>query len=160
MSDMDTLYYDGNCPLCLREIRVLQKLRDERLQLMDVHSYNPAPGEPTHHYQNPKVVTAVCLSGATLCCYANAPLTREKDSGLSPPASWKWVKLLNGERFGRLGKKLGRGLKYGHRIRFLTRRMPIEASTTSGDREYREIALSMALGSASHAFYSVLWWPA
>jgi predicted DCC family thiol-disulfide oxidoreductase YuxK len=43
---MDTLYYDGNCPLCLREIRALQKLRDERLQLVDIHSYNPAPGEP------------------------------------------------------------------------------------------------------------------
>ena len=44
---MDTLYYDGNCPLCLREIRALQKLRDDGLQLVDVHSYEPAPGEPT-----------------------------------------------------------------------------------------------------------------
>ncbi len=44
---MDTLYYDGNCPLCLREIRALEKLRDERLQLVDVHLFEPAPGEPT-----------------------------------------------------------------------------------------------------------------
>ena len=47
MGVMDTLYYDGNCPLCLREIRALQKLRDDGLQLVDAHSHEPAPGEPT-----------------------------------------------------------------------------------------------------------------
>jgi len=44
---MDTLYYDGHCPLCLREIKALVRLRDEQLQLVDVHSYEPAPEEPT-----------------------------------------------------------------------------------------------------------------
>jgi len=44
---VDTLYYDGKCPLCLREIRSLQKWRDDRLRLLDVHSCEPAPGEPT-----------------------------------------------------------------------------------------------------------------
>ena len=82
------------------------------------------------HYQNPKVVTAVCLSGGTLCCYANAPLTREKDSGLSPPVSWEWAKLLNGERLEASPDDQRR----------------VEASTTSGDRECGEIALSMAAG--------------
>lgn len=44
---MDTLFYDGICPLCLREIRALERLGDERLQLVDIHSYGPASGEPT-----------------------------------------------------------------------------------------------------------------
>jgi predicted DCC family thiol-disulfide oxidoreductase YuxK len=44
---MDILYYDGKCPLCLREIRSLERLRDERLQLVDVHAYEPLPGEPS-----------------------------------------------------------------------------------------------------------------
>jgi predicted DCC family thiol-disulfide oxidoreductase YuxK len=44
---MDTLYYDGNCPLCLREIRTLERLRDQHLQLVDIHSYEPAPGAPS-----------------------------------------------------------------------------------------------------------------
>jgi predicted DCC family thiol-disulfide oxidoreductase YuxK len=44
---MDTLYFDGKCPLCLREIRMLDSLRDEHLRLVDVHSYEPAPGEPS-----------------------------------------------------------------------------------------------------------------
>ena len=44
---MDTLYYDGNCPLCLREIRALEKLRDSQLRLVNVHTHEPAPGEPS-----------------------------------------------------------------------------------------------------------------
>jgi predicted DCC family thiol-disulfide oxidoreductase YuxK len=44
---MDTLYYDGHCPLCMREINALARLTDEHLKLVDVHSHEPAPGEPT-----------------------------------------------------------------------------------------------------------------
>ena len=44
---MDTLYYDGKCPLCLREIGALERLRDDSLGLVDVHDHEPAPGEPT-----------------------------------------------------------------------------------------------------------------
>ena len=47
MGSMETLYYDGRCPLCLREIRTLERLRGPHLQLVDVHSYEPAPGEPS-----------------------------------------------------------------------------------------------------------------
>lgn len=43
---MDILYYDGNCPLCLREIRTLKKLRDDRLQMINAHKYEPAGDEP------------------------------------------------------------------------------------------------------------------
>ena len=43
---MDTLFYDGNCPLCLREIRALERLRDKHLALVDAHSYDPSAGEP------------------------------------------------------------------------------------------------------------------
>ena len=34
---MDTLFYDGKCPLCLREIRLLRRISDDQLQLVDVH---------------------------------------------------------------------------------------------------------------------------
>ncbi len=44
---MDTLYYDGKCSLCLREISALARLKNGCLQLVDAHSYEPAPGEPT-----------------------------------------------------------------------------------------------------------------
>lgn len=43
---MDTLYYDGRCPLCLREIRLLERLRDDGLELVDVHHHESRPGEP------------------------------------------------------------------------------------------------------------------
>ena len=35
---MDTLFYDGQCPLCTREIRILQRIADTELRLVDVHS--------------------------------------------------------------------------------------------------------------------------
>ena len=44
---MDILYYDGNCPLCLREIRALARLGDQGLQLVDAHSYEPGSDEPS-----------------------------------------------------------------------------------------------------------------
>ena len=32
----DTLYYDGNCPLCLREVSRLRELADRDLALCDI----------------------------------------------------------------------------------------------------------------------------
>ncbi|WP_336366374.1 thiol-disulfide oxidoreductase DCC family protein [Marinobacter sp. C2H3] len=37
----DTLFYDGRCPLCAREIRTLRKLQDGNLLFADVHQQNP-----------------------------------------------------------------------------------------------------------------------
>jgi len=34
----DTLYYDGNCPLCSYEIRILNRYKDNKLHLIDIHS--------------------------------------------------------------------------------------------------------------------------
>ncbi len=34
----DTLYYDGKCPLCAKEITLLAKLKDRNLILSDIHS--------------------------------------------------------------------------------------------------------------------------
>ena len=33
-----TLYYDGNCPICLREMARLQRLKSDDLQLRDIHA--------------------------------------------------------------------------------------------------------------------------
>ena len=34
----NTLYYDGLCPLCSHEIRLLKRFKDEALTLIDIHS--------------------------------------------------------------------------------------------------------------------------
>lgn len=34
----DTLYYDGKCPLCAKEISLLRKLKDASLELIDIHN--------------------------------------------------------------------------------------------------------------------------
>jgi len=34
----DTLYYDGKCPLCASEIRLLMKYKKSSLTLIDIHS--------------------------------------------------------------------------------------------------------------------------
>lgn len=38
ISDMTTLYYDGQCPLCSKEMRLLSYLKQDELQLKDVHT--------------------------------------------------------------------------------------------------------------------------
>ena len=35
---MDSLYYDGHCPVCRREMALLSRLKDDRLALVDIHS--------------------------------------------------------------------------------------------------------------------------
>jgi len=34
----DTLYYDGKCPLCSHEIRLLKRFKGKSLTLIDIHS--------------------------------------------------------------------------------------------------------------------------
>lgn len=41
----DTLYYDGQCPLCVREMNRLQHLKSEDLALRDIHDL--ADDDPT-----------------------------------------------------------------------------------------------------------------
>ncbi len=33
----DTLYYDGNCPLCMNEMKVLTRLKNDALNLINIH---------------------------------------------------------------------------------------------------------------------------
>lgn len=37
-SEVDTLFYDGQCPLCLREITLLRRLARPTLAFVDIHS--------------------------------------------------------------------------------------------------------------------------
>ena len=34
---IDTLYFDGNCPICSKEMTHLNTLKDDSLQLLDIH---------------------------------------------------------------------------------------------------------------------------
>jgi len=47
MRHPDTLFYDGQCPLCMREVRLLTKIADDRLRLTDLHDVPDNPAEPT-----------------------------------------------------------------------------------------------------------------
>ncbi|MCH2191730.1 MAG: DUF393 domain-containing protein [Gammaproteobacteria bacterium] len=38
MISTETLYYDGKCALCSKEIKTLQRLKDSDLVLIDLHS--------------------------------------------------------------------------------------------------------------------------
>ena len=41
----DTLYYDGQCPLCVKEMDKLRVIKDEQLQLVDIHGLSE-PNSP------------------------------------------------------------------------------------------------------------------
>lgn len=43
---MDTLYYDGQCPLCIREIRLLDRISDGGLRLEDLHQLSDSQLPP------------------------------------------------------------------------------------------------------------------
>ncbi len=42
----DTLYYDGRCPLCMKEIAKLESLGDPSLQLTDIHTVERDNSQP------------------------------------------------------------------------------------------------------------------
>ena len=44
---LDTLHYDGRCPLCMREIRLLSRIAGPGLALVDLHDIPDQPGQPT-----------------------------------------------------------------------------------------------------------------
>lgn len=48
-SDKDTLFYDGACPLCRREMNTLAKLSEGRLSLVDIHSLKELPANVSRH---------------------------------------------------------------------------------------------------------------
>jgi predicted DCC family thiol-disulfide oxidoreductase YuxK len=47
MKSPDILYYDGRCPLCQREVRLLNRFKSPALILRDLHLEPDSVGEPT-----------------------------------------------------------------------------------------------------------------
>lgn len=45
------LYYDGLCPLCAKEMRILRRLKTESLQLVDIHAANLSEDEKAKRLQ-------------------------------------------------------------------------------------------------------------
>lgn len=45
-SGVDTLYYDGQCPLCTAEMDRLRQLADPSLALVDIHGLDDTAGLP------------------------------------------------------------------------------------------------------------------
>jgi predicted DCC family thiol-disulfide oxidoreductase YuxK len=43
----DTLHYDGNCPLCMREVHLLRRIAGPGLELVDLNALPDRPGQPT-----------------------------------------------------------------------------------------------------------------
>jgi predicted DCC family thiol-disulfide oxidoreductase YuxK len=43
---VDTLYYDGLCPLCQREIRILKRIQRGGLAFVDIHQIPPSAEIP------------------------------------------------------------------------------------------------------------------
>ena len=43
----ETLYYDGACPLCAREMKHLAKLKRDSLSLVDIHQTEITPDMPS-----------------------------------------------------------------------------------------------------------------
>lgn len=54
MEASDTLYYDGQCPLCAREVALLRRLQDGTLRLKDIGGVAATPdadGSPEPSYE-------------------------------------------------------------------------------------------------------------
>jgi len=44
---IDTLFYDGQCPLCRKEIKLLQRLSNDGLAFMDIHQLHSTASLPS-----------------------------------------------------------------------------------------------------------------
>jgi predicted DCC family thiol-disulfide oxidoreductase YuxK len=71
---VDTLYYDGSCPLCASEIDKLRKTRGDGICLVDIHAVTDSVGRASAH----SPVVSPVLSPAT---------SAADPSGLSPVRS-------------------------------------------------------------------------
>jgi len=52
----DTLFFDGQCPLCSKEIRWLKKLARPSLQLVDIHANVPEKCETSSKRQGESII--------------------------------------------------------------------------------------------------------
>ena len=78
-ADQDTLFYDGSCPLCAKEMRMLSNKRGSALTLVDIHKMASLPEDAEAsmlkrlHFlsKNGKWLTGL---DANVAAWANTPL--------------------------------------------------------------------------------------
>ena len=59
----ETLYYDGACPLCAREMKHLAKLKRDTLNLVDIHQVDITPEMPSKEDLLLNCILSVARSG-------------------------------------------------------------------------------------------------
>lgn len=95
-SQPDTLFYDGECPICQREVALLRKRKTESLKLVDVHRDDSLTAQQREQLTNRLHV--LCANGAWLTGY-QANLQAWKHTDLN-----RWVPLLNVLPIRKLGE--------------------------------------------------------
>ena len=95
-SNPDTLYYDGECPICEREIASLRKRKAESLKLIDVHTDSSLTASQRERFM--ERLHVLCADGTWLTGY-QANLQAWKHTALG-----RWVPVLNFWPIRKLGE--------------------------------------------------------
>ena len=92
-NNRDTLYYDGRCPLCAREVRWLRRRQRGGLELVDIH------GLEINETEQRSLLEVLHLRAASGEWLTGIDATSRAWSHVLPgwllkPLSWRWLRLL------------------------------------------------------------------
>lgn len=103
---MDTLFYDGNCSLCIKEMNKLESLKDKNLTLTNIHQMQISDAEKDRLFSRLHLQTSdgQMLTGfkANIRAWRHTRFKKALWIFQFPPLSW----------FGELGYRVW--LKYYH----------------------------------------------
>ena len=92
MPHRDTLYYDGQCPLCRREIALLGRLKDHALVLQDLCRLEaPGPADPWPRPDADQLMRSLHLRTAAGAWLTGIDATVRAWS--HTPIGWLWTPL-------------------------------------------------------------------